>query len=222
MTTPQPPHRFGERFSVLYISQQAASWGMPGGTSFVHYSGRLMVRYGAAVAVPALGVMVLALLNPMVGWGVAPLVVMFGGLAWMVALHLGSNGGQKITNKDLSDLAWSAAKAMGMSTSLEAWRVQGPQAERLGAELRRLSSGLTTLSVPPDVPREQIERDWLAEQVSPEFARYLPNAALTSSGTEPDAVEVDSFTAGEPWPTLENRNRQWPVLGGTDQPGAPE
>lgn len=219
MSSPQPPSRLGDRFGTLYI-RPPASWGSRrGSTSFTHFSGRLMLVYGIIAAVAALGVASVVALSPGPGWRAVPVVMICGVVAWIAALYLGSDGEQKLANADLGALAQSAAKAMGTSTPSGAWRVEGPQAEHLAAELRRLNAGLARLEVPPDVPHEQVERDWLAEQVSGEFARYLPSAALTGSEAEPDAVDVDSFTVGEPWPTLESRNREWPTLGAPDESG---
>ncbi|PFG18378.1 hypothetical protein ATK74_2963 [Propionicimonas paludicola] len=216
MRTEPRPSSFSHRLDVLYLSPPVSTWRSPGYPSFVYYPGRAKLRYGLAVALPTLALMVWIFLGPQKLWGAVPVVAGIGLVAWMTVLQVGSTGG-KLANPDLAALALSAAKATGMSTSSEAWRVAGPPAGRLASELQRLSAGLAELPAVPNVPREQIERDWLAEQVSPEFAGYLPNAALKSSGVEPDAVEIEPFTAGEPWPTLENRNREWPRLGDTDE-----
>ena len=214
------PHDSSRRFDRLYI-RPAASWRKPTFVRFVHYSGRAMLRYGVAIAIPAVALIVGILLGPQKGWGAVPVAAMIGSVIWLAVLQIGSTSGE-LTNPDLGQLALSAAKAMGISNEFESWRVQGAPAERLGTELHRLNSGLAALGVPPDVPREQVERDWLVAHVSPEFVGYLANTTLANSGAEPAAIEVEDFSAGDPWPTLENRNRQWPVLGEADDPGSPQ
>jgi len=217
MQLTQRLRNFSERFDHVYV-RRSATWRTPNYVGFAHYSGWSGLRLAIAVGLPAIAGIGWLLLGPSRAWGVALIVVWLGVIAWLVVLQVGAPSG-KLTNPDLSEFALSAARALGISTEFETWRIRGPQAERFGTELHRLNTGLAALRVPSDVPRAQVERDWLAAQVAPEFARYLPNAALKGPGTEPSAVEIDSFTAGDPWPTLENRNREWPTLAGSDEPG---
>ncbi len=208
----------GHRLDILFV-REAASWQKPPFVRFAHYSGPAMLRYGVTIAVPVVALIVWIFLGPQKGWGAVPVVAMLGSLVWLAVLQIGATRG-KLTNPDLGQLALSATKAMGTSNEFESWRAVGPQAGHLATELHRLNTGLAMLSVPDGVPGEQVERDWLAANVSPEFIGYLPNRTLTSTGDEPTAITVDDFAAGDPWPSLENRNRQWPVLGEADEPGS--
>lgn len=205
-----------QKFDLLYLDDPRRKWrGSPGG-SFKFHPG--WVRLYGAIVPGALVVGSAFLPLPAVGGTglLTGLAALLGAGAWIGLVELSSGGWHPLGSKDLGKVARAAAEALEGSTEAGSWQITGPQAGVLATELRRLNAGLAQVSAVPGQSMELAKREWLAENLTPELAGYLSPPIQLSAGVEPQTVEVEPYVEGDPWPTMEPRNRQWPTWGNKD------
>jgi|GEM_PF-1752249 len=205
-----------QKFDLLYLDDPRRKWRGPPGGSFKFHPGWVRL-YGAIV--PGALVVGSAFLPVPAGGGtglLTGLAALLGAGAWIGLVELSSGGWHPLGSKDLGKLARAAAEELEGPHQEGSWQITGPQAGALARELGRLNAGLAQVSAVPGLSMEMAKQAWLGENLTPELASNLPAPNKASTGVEPQTVEVEPYVEGDPWPTMEPRNRQWPTWGNKD------
>lgn len=125
-----------------------------------------------------------------------------------------------LTDRVLADAALRAAHTLGREHKPGVWRIEGPEAAPLAAELQRLQGWWTPGRNLRSGQAEADRQRELVAQARPPLTTYLGQHTAELPGVEPRYVIPENFEPGQPWPIPPTaESRQWPVWPGRGSSG---
>lgn len=185
----------------------ATDWPTPACDVLIQYlpgSRRALLTVGQ---VAAGGLVVWALVAGDFGLAAFPLILSIILLGWRATL-----GSLALPEEVLAKAAVRAAEALGEKDGPRRWRIRGESARALGLGL----IGLNNLAVAraDRLGYSRIERERQLIAAAPREVRVYLRPLLTAKAHRDEPLEGDtsSYLEGDPWPTLDGENLQWPRL----------
>ena len=199
------------QYDVLSVS--ATDWPTPASNVVIQYlpgSRRVLLTLGQVVAG---GLVVWALVAGNFVLVFFPLMFSFVLFGWR-----GGSGSLALPEAVLAMAAVRAAEALGEKDGPQRWQIRGGSARALGLGLIDLNSLAVIRADWLGFSRIERERQLIA--AAPREVRVYLRPLLTADAHRDEPLEVDTsaYVEGDPWPTLDGENLQWPRLdeGDTD------
>jgi len=190
------------------LSVSASDWPVPASDVTIHYSPgwRRVLLVAGLLLIGCGAIWALVVGNP---------VPVFLPIFFTVGLGVWGGGLDSLPLLEplLAQAAVRAAETLGVKERSGHWRIDGEPARAVGPGLIKLNDLALARADQLGFARIERERQLIAA-APPEVRAYLrPILTAQAHRDEPLEVDTSSHVEGDPWPTLDTGNLQWPQLG---------